>query len=188
VPERVQVPEQERVPEQVRELEQVPEQKLKQEEGQPSQSRAELLQSQAVPSPSKLKQMKHDTKPPQNHSPSLNDNTNSHQSPSALSTDVADMDLWLLHQALYGLREAPNFFQEHLRGVLQKIGWTPTVLDPQLYFHRGHGGLLIAHADDILYAMPEKEVKPFKAALESLLRLKWRDNITSQWSRLLGLE
>eukprot|EP00972_Heterocapsa_arctica_P074104 10939479-Heterocapsa_arctica.AAC.1 len=43
--------------------------------------------------------------------------------------------LWHILKALYGLRESPRFFQEHLAKVASGHGWQRLLADPQLFYH-----------------------------------------------------
>eukprot|EP00972_Heterocapsa_arctica_P028507 4193622-Heterocapsa_arctica.AAC.1 len=43
--------------------------------------------------------------------------------------------LWVAQKALYGLREAPRLFQEHLAATVAKHGWTRCKTDPMVFRH-----------------------------------------------------
>jgi hypothetical protein len=97
--------------------------------------------------------------------------------------------LWKLHKALYGLRQAPRLFQEHLAKVLAKLGYTRSGADPQLYVHKVTNVMISIHADDLLVAAPEKDLDAIFTGIEKSLVLKRGEIISSTgWVRYLGRE
>ena len=59
---------------------------------------------------------------------------------------------------LYGLKQAPRLFNDHLKGVLAKLGYTQTLSDPCVYYLNKDGGLSILAivVDDILLVSTSK--------------------------------
>jgi hypothetical protein len=57
-----------------------------------------------------------------------------------------------LNKAVYGLKEAAHLFQEHLSGVLIKLGWTRDETDPCLFtkWEDGKQCIVCTHVDDLL--------------------------------------
>eukprot|EP00972_Heterocapsa_arctica_P028732 4227129-Heterocapsa_arctica.AAC.1 len=51
------------------------------------------------------------------------------------ATEHVGGELWHLRKALYGLRESPRWFQEHLARVAEAHGWVRLLTDPQLFIH-----------------------------------------------------
>ena len=96
---------------------------------------------------------------------------------------------WTLKRALYGLRQAPKFFQECLAEVLQELHWTRLKSEPQLWVHdQRQGALLLAHVDDLLVTANEKDLKDIQDEINEKFRTKWGDFIDEKWTRYLGLE
>ena len=59
--------------------------------------------------------------------------------------------VWLLHKALYGLRQAPHAWNGEVDSYIQSIGWTPNKTDPCIYTKRGkHVLILVLYVDDTL--------------------------------------
>eukprot|EP00972_Heterocapsa_arctica_P067129 9907549-Heterocapsa_arctica.AAC.1 len=63
--------------------------------------------------------------------------------------ETEDTRYWMAQRALYGLREAPRLFQEHLSSTVSKHGWTRLRTAPMLYIHK-KGALMSVFADDML--------------------------------------
>ena len=63
-------------------------------------------------------------------------------------------------QAIYGLRQSPRLFNQHLNGVLSKLGYSQTLSDPCVYIKRGDGifSLLVIVVDDILHVASSKTI------------------------------
>ena len=104
-------------------------------------------------------------------------------------TSTGEVLYWRLKKALYGLRAAPRFWQEHMAKTLKECGWQRCQSDPQLYRHGTSGGLLSVFADDLLLAAPAECAAALKADLGNRLKLKWLGELTSErWTRYLGRE
>ncbi len=54
--------------------------------------------------------------------------------------------LWNLNKALYGLRQVPKLWQNHLRSVLENIGLDIAKCDDNLFL--GDGVAAVVHVDD----------------------------------------
>ena len=59
-----------------------------------------------------------------------------------------------LNKSLYGLVQAPLAWYEHLQAGLKEIGFTPSKIDPGLYF--GNGMIVLSYVDDCLFFGPDK--------------------------------
>ena len=64
---------------------------------------------------------------------------------------------WHLRKSLYGLRQAPMLFNEHLDDSLRKLGFKACTFDPCLYHHADSGAYLVIVVDDMVLASPTKE-------------------------------
>ena len=54
----------------------------------------------------------------------------------------------VLDKAMYGTRDAPLIWLSVVRAKLEGIGFTVSLLQPSLYFHRGRGLIVVVHVDD----------------------------------------
>jgi len=61
---------------------------------------------------------------------------------------------WRLLKSLYGLKQSPRLFNQHLHGTLQKQGWESCTFDPCLYRHVESGAYLVVVVDDMILASP----------------------------------
>ena len=59
-----------------------------------------------------------------------------------------------LNKSLYRLVQAPLAWYEHLQAGLLKLGFTPSKIDPGLYF--GNGMIVLSYVDDCLFFGPDK--------------------------------
>ena len=97
--------------------------------------------------------------------------------------------MWRLKKALYGLRESPRLFQQHLAAVAEQCGWVRGKIDPQLYYHEKTGAMMSVFADDLLIAAPCAVEEQLRRDLEAHLKIKWGETIDEKaWVRYLGKE
>ena len=101
--------------------------------------------------------------------------------------------LWRLRRALYGLRHSPKYWQDYLRYLLKRIGLTPCVADPSLYFmrcaKRGLIAVLSVHTDDLILTGDSTTTRQVTAAIAKVVKIKWQDYLSSAtWTRYLGRE
>ena len=94
--------------------------------------------------------------------------------------------LWRLDRAMYGLRESPRLWQQHLAAVLTRNGFERLHADAQLYRHKLSSGLAMIFADDILVAAPEGWLERIKKDFEKELTVKWGGIIGAEWKKYLG--
>lgn len=76
---------------------------------------------------------------------------------------------------IYGLRQSPRLFNEHLDKVLSKLGYKQSQSDPCLYFRRANDefSLLAVVVDDILHVCSSEAVAArFVQQMESTYRMK----------------
>ncbi|EGD74096.1 hypothetical protein PTSG_12360 [Salpingoeca rosetta] len=63
-------------------------------------------------------------------------------------------EVFRLHKALYGLKDSPRLFHQHIHSILTRLSWQATITDPCLYTrqHQQHGQTyLMVYVDDLLY-------------------------------------
>ena len=94
--------------------------------------------------------------------------------------------LWRLKRAMYGLRESPRLWQQHLAMVLTRNGFERPHADAQLYRHKLSGALAMIFADGILIAAPEEWLERVKKDFEKALTIKWSGVINAEWKKYLG--
>ena len=63
---------------------------------------------------------------------------------------------WHLRKSLYGLRQSPRLFNQHLHASLTKVGFTACTFDPCLYHHAECGAYLVIVVDDMILASPSE--------------------------------
>ena len=101
-------------------------------------------------------------------------------------------EVWRLKRALYGLRQSPRLFQQHLEKVLESIGFRRLVADAQLWVSMKDGkmqALLSVHADDMLLATAPGDMEECLKKIESVLVIKRGEELTSgQFVKYLGRE
>lgn len=97
--------------------------------------------------------------------------------------------LWRLKKVLYGLRQAPKFFQEFSSETLESLGWRRLKAEPQLWAHDNYdGALLLAHVDDLLLTAGDEHHEKIQKELDQKMKTKWGDYITEKWAWYLGFE
>lgn len=80
---------------------------------------------------------------------------------------------WYLLKTLYGLRQSPRRFNEHLNGTLTKLGWESCTFDPCLYRHVKSGAYLVVVVDDMILASPSATfTKSFYASMSAVYDIK----------------
>jgi hypothetical protein len=71
-----------------------------------------------------------------------------------------------LLMALYGLKQSPRLWQEKLRKVLTKLGFTPLKSDNCVYINN-EGVIIVTYVDDMLITGPNiKDIEAVKKALK----------------------
>ena len=74
--------------------------------------------------------------------------------------------VWRLKRALYGLKSAPNRWQQHLAATLASKG------DPNLYFHAKRKIYLLCYVDDLMLFGEQKAVADLAVDLQKELLLR----------------
>ena len=88
---------------------------------------------------------------------------------------------WKLKRALYGLRKAPQLFNNHLTEVLEKYGMRRLKSEPTV-FVKGEL-LLLVHVDDPLATGPEEAIDDLWTYLESCMSFN-REVDEVPWQRI----
>ncbi|CAI7801588.1 unnamed protein product [Closterium sp. NIES-53] len=98
----------------------------------------------------------------------------------------ADGAVCLLKKSLYGIKQAPRLWQQHLHSVLTKLGFTQLPHDLRMYHKESRDKfiLLVAYVDDLLYTGYNTEVLDrFEADIKEKLEVTINHNVT----QFLGL-
>ena len=61
-----------------------------------------------------------------------------------------------LHKSLYGMREAPKLWNDHLEKGLKRCNFKPSHEDPGIYY--GRGMAIAVYVDDVLFFGPDEEM------------------------------
>ena len=78
----------------------------------------------------------------------------------------------LLQKAMYGLRDAPQVWQEEVRRILGGLGFVESKTAPCVYYNERTGVRLVTHVDDFLCIGPRSELMEFYEELNGVLDLK----------------
>ena len=79
---------------------------------------------------------------------------------------------WKLKRALYGLKNAPKLWQQHLASTLESKGFQRMKSDPNLYFHVKRKIYLLCYVDDLMLFGERKAVADLVADLQKELLLR----------------
>ena len=63
-----------------------------------------------------------------------------------------------LKRSLYGTRDAPMIWSDHLRETLEEIGFKDSLTSPGFYHHPSRHAWLCVHVDDLVVAGPCDEL------------------------------
>ena len=80
--------------------------------------------------------------------------------------------VWKLKRALYGLKNAPKLWQQHLASTLESKGFQRMKSDPNLYFHAKRKIYLLCYVDDLMLFGERKAVADLVADLQTELLLR----------------
>eukprot|EP00972_Heterocapsa_arctica_P040838 6017967-Heterocapsa_arctica.AAC.1 len=83
--------------------------------------------------------------------------------------------LWKALKAIYGLREAPRLFQEHLA---MTTGWTRLKVEPMIFVHTASGSFLSIFADYLLLICEEKKLEEIRGTIGKDLSIVWGEALT----------
>ena len=103
-------------------------------------------------------------------------------------TDRKPGGVWRLRQALYGLRNALRWFQEHLSATLEREGFIRLQNEPMMFYQASTGTLMNIHADDILLCCDPSILQEAQDVISRCFKVKWNDPIGEEWARYLGRE
>ena len=65
----------------------------------------------------------------------------------------------ILRKAMYGCRDSPMIWNEHVRGTMTEAGMEASLTQPSMYFNKERRLLVVVHVDDFLCAGPKKELE-----------------------------
>ena len=82
--------------------------------------------------------------------------------------------VWSLNKALYGLRQSPALWAQHLNERLGKLNFYPNLVEKCVLKHRDKEVYLCHHVDDILAAGPAGEVEKLVLSLKKDMDCKWK--------------
>ena len=77
-----------------------------------------------------------------------------------------------LEKAMYGTRDAPQVWQEEVRGTMEELGFSECVTQPGIYFHAGRNLQVVSHVDDFLCIGGEQELRWFRDSLQKKYEIK----------------
>merc|ERR1711994_619524 len=66
-----------------------------------------------------------------------------------------------LNKAMYGLRDAPQVWQEEVRRILSGMGFCESITSPCVYYNSRSGIRVVTHVDDFLCVGPKKSLELF---------------------------
>jgi hypothetical protein len=99
------------------------------------------------------------------------------------TNEKGEVEYWLLHQALYGLKQSGHEWYQKLRGILDspECGLTQCVGDEGTY--HGYNGLLGSHVDDLLVVGTQERLDEIEQVIERQVELDKRGK-----PKMLGVE
>ena len=80
--------------------------------------------------------------------------------------------VWKLKRALYGLKNAPKLWQQHLASTLESKGFQRMKSNPNSYFHAKRKSYLLCYVDDLMLFGERKAVADLVADLQKELLLR----------------
>ena len=78
----------------------------------------------------------------------------------------------MLNKAMYGLRDAPQVWQEEVRRILGGLGFHECKTSPCVFVNQRTSLRIVTHVDDFLCVGPDTELKQFYQDLSHELELK----------------
>ena len=89
-----------------------------------------------------------------------------------------------LKRSLYGLRQSPRNFFEHLKGKLLSLGFEQSMADPCLFIHEKV--ICVTYVDDCLFYAPKQEY--ITEMIENLRRVEMELNVEDDVAGFLGVK
>ena len=77
-----------------------------------------------------------------------------------------------LDKAMYGTRDAPQVWQEEVRGTMKSLEFKECVTQPGIYYHEERGLQVVSHVGDFLCVGPKQSLRWFSLALEEKYEIK----------------
>ena len=78
----------------------------------------------------------------------------------------------LLNKAMYGLRDAPQVWQQEVRRIMSELDFCESKTSPCVYFNARSGVRVVTHVDDFLCVGPKIGLQHFYSELDKVLDLK----------------
>merc|ERR1711994_864042 len=78
----------------------------------------------------------------------------------------------LLNKAMYGLRDAPQVWQQEARRLMSGMGFCESITSPCVYVNAQSGVRVVTHVDDFLCVGPRRSLELFYKELGDVLDLK----------------
>ena len=66
-----------------------------------------------------------------------------------------------LERAMYGTRDAPQVWQEEVRGTMNPLGFQECVTQPGIYYNEEMALQVVSHVDDFLCVGPRQALEKF---------------------------
>ena len=77
-----------------------------------------------------------------------------------------------LERSLYGTRDAPQIWQEELRGTMEELGYQTCLSNPGMYIHPATGVKALAHVDDVMAIGAKHHLQELQQQLNQKYELK----------------
>ena len=77
-----------------------------------------------------------------------------------------------MNKSLYGLRDAPKIWQQHIAEVLTRAGFRESPTTVGVFRHEERCLVLVAHVDDVMATGSHEDLMWLKATLEAEYALK----------------
>ena len=95
--------------------------------------------------------------------------------------------IWRLKKALYGMRRAPQLFQDYLAEVFSQMCFQRLVSDPSIFYQKEADVIFDVHVDDPMWTGPPNKVEAAIRELEKWVLYKRGPTISmTEWTKYLG--
>ena len=87
--------------------------------------------------------------------------------------------VWKLNKSLYGMKQVPRMWKQHLTKTLRDLGLTPSIMDDALFFNADHTLFLHIYVDDgLLVGQNRSIITSFLSKLQDVYKIKTKENPT----------
>lgn len=84
--------------------------------------------------------------------------------------------VWKLNKSLYGMKQAPRMWKNHLTTTLKSLGLTPSIMDDALFFNRDQTLFLHIYVDDgLIVGQDKSKILSFLSELEKTYKIKVKE-------------